>query len=165
MSLEWPTAWDQSTWGVVLSGLALVAAVVAAALAGGARRAAREQRTGFKRARLLRALARCRALADDALRAARHDDIGSAALARSLSDWSAVAGEVVGLLYDGCGLDQHAQEQLVHALDAVGRERSLLLVWADVGATADHGSVRAALQEGRRQLDDARMEIDRRSDR
>jgi len=164
MSLDWPTAWDQSTWGVVLSGLALVAAVVAAALAGGARRAAREQRTGFKRARLLRALERCRGLVDDSLQVAL-DDPDSSHVAAALSDWNAVAGEVVGLLYDGCGLDDDDQHQLVHALDGVGRERSLLLVWVDVGATADHAPVRSALQEGRRRLDDARMEIERRSDR
>ena len=164
MSLDWPMAWDQSAWGVVLSGLAFVAAAVAAVLAGGARREAREQRTGFRRARLLRALEECRSRVDEASLASERDP-SSVELADSLADWNTVAAEVPGNFYEGCGIDDHHQDRLLHALDTVGRERSLVLVWLDVGATADPGPLRSALQDARRQLGEVRMEIERRNDR
>jgi hypothetical protein len=164
MSLDWPTDWDQGAWAAVLSGLAFVAAGVGAVLAGGARRAAREQRTGFRRARLLRALDDCRAAVDDARRAIERDR-GLAGAADVLAEWNTVVGEIGANQYDGSGMDVHDAERLHHALDAVGRERSLLLVWLDVGAEADSDPLRAALQDAARQLGDVRTEIERRADR
>lgn len=162
MGLDWPTAWDQSAWSAVLSGLAFVAAVVAAVLAGGARREAREQRTGFRRARLLRAVDECRSVVDGARRTA--DDIShSFDLAAALDGWNAVAGNLSANFYEGCGVDEGRQDQLHHVLDAVGRERSLLLVWLDVGADADTGPLRRALQDSAVELDHVRTEIERRS--
>lgn len=164
MSLDWPTAWDQGAWGVVLSGFAFVAAVVAAVLAGGARRAAREQRSGFRRARLLRGIEGCRVLVDNAERAVGQASAPSDAV-DALVDWNPRATEVSALFYEGCGVDEQRRERLSHALDAVGRERSLVLVWLDVGATTDQAPLRAALHDARRQLDGVRAEIERRSDR
>ena len=162
MGLDWPTAWDQGAWGAVLSGLAFVAAVVAAVLAGGARREARAQRSGFRRARLLRAVDACRSLVDEA-RSATDDDQRSSDLASILDDWNTLASDVFANFYEGCGVDEGHQGDLHHALDVVGRERSLLLVWIDVGAAADTGPLRAALQDAGRQLDDIRTDIERRS--
>jgi hypothetical protein len=162
MGLDWPTAWDQSAWGAVLSGLAFVAAVVAAVLAGGARREARQQRTGFRRARLLRALDGCRSLVDDARQVIR-DDTRSTDLGPVLEGWNAAAGDITANLYDGCGIDEGQRDLLHHTLDAVGRERSLLLVWLDVGAAGDTGPLRSALDDAARQLDHVRTEIERRS--
>ena len=162
MGLDWPTAWDQGAWGAVLSGLAFVAAVVAAFLAGGARREAREQRTGFRRARLLRAIDACRSLVDEA-RSTADDRERSSELVPILEPWNALAGDVSANFYEGCGVDEGLQDVLHHALDAVGRERSLLLVWLDVGADTDIGPLRSALHDAALHLDHVRTEIERRS--
>jgi hypothetical protein len=161
MSLEAPTAWDQSAWAIAVSAMGLVASVVAAMLAGGAKRAAREQRTGIRRARLLTAMERCRAVvvtAQGDLDASPEPDL--AAAVRAMGEWNVVAGEVRGHLLEGCGLPADDQARLRRGLDVVAQERSLLLVYLDVGASADLSGLRRALRELDRLLNELRITME-----
>ena len=164
MSVEWPSAWDQGAWSAVLAGCAFAASVGAAFLAGGAWRAARQQRSNLQRARLLAALERCRALVTVA-QLEMQGDRTAEDLSHAVADWGAVSGEVRGHLLGDDIVHEDQRERVRKALDAVSRERSLLLVWLDAGAVPDTEPMRHALREVERLMNELRITIERGADR
>ena len=77
-----------------------------------------------------------------------------------MGEWNVVAGEVRGHLLEGCGLPADDQARLRRGLDVVAQERSLLLVYLDVGASADLSGLRRALRELDRLLNELRITME-----
>jgi hypothetical protein len=122
--LAWPGHWDQGGWGTALGVAGLIASVVAAILAGGARRAARAQRSAIGRARLVAMLQSVEVLAIGVASASDQDS--EPYLQGVLQRWPRVAGEIRGLLEDPHhGISVGHKEEITKSLSGVSTQASL----------------------------------------